>query len=285
MDVWDFFWTEESDLPSGSGFPQMGPAHLIFLAVTLLLICLFLLWFKKMTPKGKVVAIRIVALLLPLLEIWKLLLLKRSGHLGIGYLPLHLCSMTIYLYPIIAFLRGPSDKNLTKQQSSSDSESDPELKESAEFKSNNSVRGLRAALSEIAVITLFPAGFAALIFPDWTMYPIWNFYSLHSFIWHALQVVMPIMCLILGWCRPRVSHIWMNALFLLLVGGAIYILDKHISCNYFFLLWPIKDTPLEWTYNAFGTEWYVLSLLILATVINLIMYGIISIIYKILEKG
>ena len=110
MNLWDYFWTEESDLPSGSGFPQMGPAHLIFLAVTLFLICLFLMRFKKMTPKHQLTQIRIVALLLPLLEIWKLLLLKRSGHLGIGYLPLHLCSMTIYLYPIIVFLSGSSKK-------------------------------------------------------------------------------------------------------------------------------------------------------------------------------
>ena len=292
MNIWDYFWTEESDLPPGSGFPQMGPAHLLFLAVTLLLICLFLLWFRKMTPERKIVAVRVVALLLPLLEIWKLLLLKKSGHLGIGYLPLHLCSMTIYLYPVVAFLKGPKQKGNLSDEGG---ETDCEIRGEGDEKvgglrgedertvrgirgEDETARGLRAGLTEVAVITLLPAGFAALIFPDWTMYPIWNFYSLHSFAWHALQVVMPIMCLMLGWCKPRITHIWMNTLFLLGVGVVIYILDKHISCNYWFLLWPIKGTPLEWINNIVGARWYVPALLVFATIINLIMYGIMRII-------
>ena len=77
-----------------------------------------------------------------------------------------------------------------------------------------------------------------------------------------------------GWCRPSIRHIWWNTVFL--TGGALLIglFDTLTSCNYWFLCRPVPDTPLQWLYDAFGEGGYPVSLLFVATIVNLGVYGI-----------
>ena len=50
--------------------------------------------------------------------------------------------------------------------------------------------------------------------------------------------------------------------------------DWRMSCNYWFLKRPVDGTPLEWLFDSFGSAGYVVSLLIIATLVNLLAYGV-----------
>ncbi len=149
----DYFWQEERDIPPGSGFNLFGVEHIIVLMVIAIVIIAFVFLFVKCNPKHRQFLISITAILLPILELLKSGMLISCERMDIGHLPLHLCSMAIYVYPVIAFLRDGK---------------------------------VREALTEISVITLLPAAISAIVFPDWTMYSIINFYSLHAFVWRLL---------------------------------------------------------------------------------------------------
>ncbi|MCR5676118.1 MAG: YwaF family protein [Lachnospiraceae bacterium] len=235
------FWLEERDLPEGSGFQPWGGEHLAVIAVVVLFLAVSLLLYRRPDEKKKKTVLYVVAFLLPALEVWKILMLTVSGCMGIGHLPLHLCSMAIYLYPVSVMTKTP---------------------------------GVRETLTEIGTVTLLPAALGAILFPDWTMYPILNFYSLHAFVWHTLQILFPLLCLLDGRCRPDIRHLWKNTVFLLAGGIPIGMFDRFTGCNYWFLLRPVSGTPLQWLYDLFGKNGYLLSLLILATLFNLAVYGV-----------
>ena len=237
----DSFWQEERDIPPDSGFDLFGIEHILAMVIIALFIAAVVIWFRKSKDKDRLIIIRVIAALLPILDAWKIVMLIMSDRMDIGHLPLHLCSMAIYIYPVVAYL--------------------PEGK-------------LRETLAEISVITLLPAGISAIVFPDWTMYPIMNFYCLHAFVWHALQVVFPILCVMNGRCFPRIRNLWKNTLFLVCCGALVGVFDWKMSCNYWFLNSPVDGTPLEWLYDTFGTKGYIVSLLGLATMVNIVAYGV-----------
>ena len=235
----NYFWKEERDLPQGSGFELFGSEHLAVLAGVLVFLVICILIFRKMKPDIQVIILRVIAILLPVFELLKIGMLVASHRMDKGHLPLHLCSMAIYIYPIISFMN------------------------------RNKIRDF---LTEISVITLLPASIGALAFPDWTMYPMLNFYSIHAFIWHFLQVLFPAFCLINKWAVPDIRNIWKNSIFLLIGAIIIGTFDFIMHCNYWFLMRPVPDTPLEWLYNEAGSRWYIVSLFFMATAVNLFVY-------------
>lgn len=236
----DSFWKEEHDLPSDAGFKLFEFEHIMALIIILFCLILAIILFRKLKAESRIVILRIVAVILPVLELWKIIMLITCNRMSVGHLPLHLCSMTIFVYPVIAFMYEGR---------------------------------LRETLAEISVITLLPAAISALVFPDWNMYPIINFYSLHAFVWHSLQVLFPILCIINGWVVPKVKNIWKNTVFVVAYAIVVGLFDWKMHCNYGFLKSPVAGTPLEWLYNTFGAYGYLESLLILVTVVNLITYG------------
>ena len=242
--MWKAFWLEQRDLPQGSGFRLWGTEHVLAMLLITALIVAGAVLFRRQQERRRERILRVIALLLPALEILKITMLAVSGRMDIGHLPLHLCSMAIYLYPVAA---------LTGR------------------------RCVRESLTEIGMITLLPAAVAAILFPDWTMYPVCNFYSLHAFVWHALQVLFPILCLQHGWCRPTIRHLWKNTLFSVVGGTIVGFFDHVTGCNYWFLLRPVPDTPLQILYDLDGATAYPFLLLLTATSINLMMYGILRI--------
>ena len=238
---WKYFWAEESEIPSEAGYELFGAAHLTVLVVLLIFIAAMALLCYRSTYKARRRILLCLSTILPVLEAIKICFLIRIGHMGVGYLPLHLCSMSIYLYPVITF--AGSDK-------------------------------LRKVLSEISVCTLMPAAVAALIFPDWTMYPMFSFMNIYAYVWHTLQVLIPVFYLICGIAKPSVRHIWWNTLFLLIIGGLVYCFDRICACNYWFLRWPVPGTPLVPMSEFFEGKAYIPALLFTATAVNLCMYGV-----------
>ena len=236
----DLFWLEETDIPEGSGFVLFGSEHLTAVALAIVFAVAAASVYRRheKTRKGILAA---VSILLPLTEISKIIFLQRTGHFGIGHLPLHLCSLSIILYPLYSIIRPGR---------------------------------IREFLGDFSCLVLLPAGLGAILFPDWTMYPMISFMSLSSFAWHTLQITLPLCICAAGEVHPKLKNVFSCAVFLGMVTVPVYLFDRYFSCNYFFLLWPVPG-PLELVYERFGITGYLPALAILVVFIILITYGVI----------
>ena len=219
-----YFWCTYHDLPDGVGFSYFGPKHLAALAIIAVAIAACCLVFRRLSEKGRDRMLKGIALLTAGGEVVKDGFLAIIGRMGMEYLPLHLCSFAIVVFLAHAFL--PDSR-------------------------------LRGALGEISWCLLMPGSMAALLFPNWTAYPMLNFMNLHSFFWHALLVLYPVLLLVGGRVRPQVRHWWYAAVFLLVVVPPVYAFDVATGYNYFFVRVPLAGTPLEALHGLLGAWWRV----------------------------
>lgn len=94
--------------------PMFGSKHLIGLVlVAILYTALYFLAKKKEVPSKNVIFMFTIALLS--LEFIKLLyLIIRDGSFPMNHIPLHLCSLPLYVYSILAFTKNETLKELVK---------------------------------------------------------------------------------------------------------------------------------------------------------------------------
>ena len=238
----EYFWKQQDDIPFGNGYPLFGKEHIASTAVTLVMVVLFAFLFRKSDEKKQRRILKAIPLFMAALEIFKDLFLVSVHRFGLGYLPLHVCSIGIFVFMLREILPWKKAKDI---------------------------------FGEVAVILIMPGALAALIFPDWTyLYPVLNFINLHSFVWHGLLVLYPLMILINGEVKPSVKHIHYVLLFLCAVVPPIYAFDKKTGCNYFFVSRPEVSTPLEWIYNITGSKGYLIGYGVLTVSVILVEYVI-----------
>ena len=273
--MFEYFWKQQDDIPAGMGYPLFGASHLISVAITLGLVILAAVLIRRMEVDGKRDSddlrnkaiennsnelrnyantqrtgayrkiLRCIPIAMVLLELFKDGFLIKVGRFGIGYLPLHICSIGIFVFLLREFV------------------------------------GAKDILGEIAVILIMPASLAGLIFADWTeLYPVLNFINLHSYLWHGLLILYPLILLISGEVKPSVRHSHWIILFLCVIVPPIYIFDKHFNCNYFFINWPVPDSPLEWMASFMGNPGYLIGYVLLSMLTMLVVYLAIATVQK-----
>ncbi len=124
-----YFWKQQDDIPEGMGYPLFGVAHLSSVAITILF-------------------------------------LVSVHRFGIGYLPLHICSIGIFIFLLRELLPW---------------------------------RQAKKALGEISFMVIMPASIVALMFADWTVYyPVLNFMNIHSYVWHGMLILYPMLLKVRG---------------------------------------------------------------------------------------
>jgi len=235
-----YFWKQYEDLPEGIGYGRFSPEHWVTLAVLALLIIGFVCWFRRQRPERRERIMVSIPFIMLMLECCKDLLLLSQGHFNAGYLPLHLCSLGVFLFLLIAISRTAKWKGV---------------------------------FGEIAVTLILPGSIAALLFPDWAhLYPVWSFMNLYGFLWHGLLVLYPVLCLMQRLVCPGIRHIHYDAVFLLLVVPPVYLFDKAFHCNYMFVNWPPAGTPLEWIASITGPQYYLAGYAVFAAIVILIIY-------------
>ncbi len=227
------FFVSKSNIPEGVGFSTFGPMHLIWLFCTVACIVAAAVLYTRLDEKKRRVMRIVVASAILLLEIAKDIHHAILGEFGVGYLPLHLCGINILL---IGF----------------------DL-----FKQSNIVRNFLYYFC-IAGATL------ALVFPNWTALPCWNFSCIHSFLIHGLLVMYPVMLVAGGEVKPDLKT--MPKCILLLIGLAIpvYFVNLAFDTNFMFLMEPDKGNPLELFEQLLGSHLW--GFPILLPVVMLVMY-------------
>lgn len=202
-----FFKTQDL-IPQGLGFKTFDSTHLLWLfaiAVACVLACIF---YKKASDNVKTIILKSLGIAIVAQEMLKNIIVAAIGEFELGYLPFHLCGINILL---IAF---------------------------DIFKPTKIVRAF-------LYFFCIPGAMLALLFPNWTEVPFFNFFHLHSFIVHALLVIYPLLLITSGQLKLKFSDMPKSIGLLVLMAIPVYFLNLAWGTNFMFLMQPDSGNPLE----------------------------------------
>ena len=233
--MFDHFLTYRTEIPNGLGWEHYGPVHLTYL-IGFALACVILALVYRRGSKLRRRRIQITyAVIVVALEVVKQILCLVTGVYEPGLVPLHLCGMTIFIIVI------------------------------------HTARANRWT-AEILYSLCLPGAIAALLFSDWNMYPIANFYCQQSFFIHFFEFSYPVLLLASGELRPRLTQIWRPALYLAIFTPPVYFFNKAFDTNFFFINTAAANSPLSFLQNLMGNPGYLFGYVGLVLVVWLLLY-------------
>ena len=173
------------------------------------------------SEKRRIMRISLTSLML-LGEALRTAALVSAGLYSIYYLPLHLCSLALFISFFHAISGSP-------------------------------------VLGNFLYAIALPGAACALLFPDWTSYPAMNLLSINSFLNHILLVSYPIMLVFGKELMPDFRRLPSCMLILIVIAIPIFLFDKAFDANYLFLNWPSPGSPLELFAELLGQPGYLLG--------------------------
>ena len=227
-----FFVTNE-DLPEGVGFQTFGLTHLLWLLAGLVFWVAACIFFRRLSPDRRKTVLKVLGAYIFLQEMVKNLVLLLLGKFSWGYLPFHLCGINILL---IAF-------DTVKQ-----------------------TKTVRSFLYYFAI----PGAMLALLFPNWTETPVWNFFHIHSFTIHILLVLYPLLLVTTGQADTDLRSALKGVGLLAAMAVPVYGLNLLWDTNFMFLMQPDSGNPLEFFETLLGSHLW--GFPILLPVVILVMY-------------
>lgn len=209
------------------GFSLFGARHLVTLALYIGFAALSCKLYKAADEKKRAQLRGLFAVLLLADEAFKQIGLQIGGNFNWDYLPLHLCSINIFLIALYAW--KPS-----------------------------------RLLDNFLYFICIPAATAALLFPTWTSLPAANFMFWHSTSVHILLAAYPIMLFSGGDIRPSVRYMGKCFLLLLAMAVPIYCVNLLLDTNFMFLMYAPDGNPLAWFRDHVGYHWIGFPVLLVA---------------------
>lgn len=210
------FWDTVDTIGEGFGFPLFGAYHLAVLGGMIALAVVLTRFYCALGARGRARWRVIVAALLIADELFKDFGLFCGGNFAPDYLPLHLCSINIFLIALHAWRQ-------------------PKL------------------LSSFLYFVCLPAACAALLFPTWTELPALNFMHLHSFSIHFLLALYPLALTVSGDMDPQPRAFPRCCLLLAGLAVPIYLFNLRFGTNFMFLMWADEGNPLLF-FERFGSH-------------------------------
>ena len=194
-------------IPDDLGFSHFDALHWGWILFFVLVTVANAIWYRKLSECGRAVWKKTVALLIVGNEIFKMVCLFIGGEYTVGYLPLHLCSINIFL---IAFHAWKPSK----------------------------------IIGGFLYTVCIPGALAALLFPTWVRLPFGNFMHMHSFTIHILLAMYPIVLTAAGELRPRAKQLHKYLLLLVAMAIPVYIINLLLDTNFMFLMYAEEGNPL-----------------------------------------
>ena len=235
-----YFWDTDGTIPFGVGFAPYGTGHLLWLLLWVGLCGFFAVRYKKWSERTQRNCRMAAALLLLLDELFKYAITVPFGKFQPDFLPLHLCSINIFVILADAFTG-----------------------ENFRFKHE---------LRELLFAICLPGAFFALLFPGWAYLPIQNALCIHRFSAHILLFLYPFL-LLLGGFTPKLSRFLKVLPFCLPVVAAVYWINQKLGTNFMFLSYAGEGNPLTLFERLWGTPGYLWGLPILCVATWALLYG------------
>ena len=231
-----FFAFLEDINRQGDGFALFGWVHILALLWALLFIVMISLYARNTSKEKSFLVFRIFVVVALVLEIIRQVSFPLvHGYYWLEHLPLHMCGLALFVWAIHA------------------------------AKPNQTTAAIAYALC-------LPGAVAAMLFPDWTLYPIMHFYPLQSFVIHAIHIALACILLAGGHIRPKVRDLWRAVLFLCVILPPIFLFNRRFDTNFFFLNAGSEGSPLEILIDIFGNPAFLIPYMGILLLVWGIMY-------------
>lgn len=193
----------------GLGFAMFDGVHIAWLIAFALFSACCCLAYRRLKRKGRRMMRIGMAALIVADEGLKMAALLIGGNFSVNYLPLHLCSINLFLIAWHAFRPG-------------------------------------RMLDNYLYAVCIPAAMAALLFPNWTPLPVANLMHIHSFTFHMLLACYPVMLLAGGDIKPDAKAIPGVVALLVVLAGIAAAANSLLGTNFMFLSYASRSNPLYW---------------------------------------
>ena len=227
------FFVTSDHIPEGVGFQAFGLTHILWLLAGFILCIAACIFYRKLPADKQKRTLKVLGAYIFLQEMVKNLVLILLDEFSWGYLPFHLCGINILL---IAF-------DAVKQ-----------------------TKTVRSFLYYFAI----PGAALALLFPNWTKMPVWNFFHIHSFTIHILLVLYPLLLVTTNQVSTDLKSAFKGVLLLVAMAIPVYGLNLLWDTNFMFLMKPDSGNPLELFEKLLGSHLW--GFPILLPVVILVMY-------------
>lgn len=232
----DSFLLTKYTIGDGLGMGSYSLGHLLWLLMIAAVIAVLGRKYRTMDGKGQRVVLLVLAALSLADELFKDIVPIATGQWNWAFLPLHICSISIFAIIAHALTRS-------------------------------------SIVAEFLYAVSLPTAAMALVFPNWTaMLPCCNYESIHSFSIHGLIVIYTAM-LLYGGFRPSAGRLrYVVAIFLALAAVA-YAANAAFGTNFFFLSSGDEGNPLGLLERYIG-KGYLIAFPVIAAICWLPMYMI-----------
>lgn len=255
------FFVYEDELSEGAGYDYFSLEHIMCLTVFILIVILICMFCREGDGHRKDILLKTASVGNLILEAGKDIILAVRGYMNIFELPLHICSLAMFVCLVNAYTGNRRVKEFT---------------------------------GELSAVLLLPAAIAAVIFPDFHKYPVFSFMNIYGYLGHLLITGCIISMLTkvkheddisrMIQIKPHISRMYKVVIYIAVTATAMYYFDICFDVNYYFVNWPPADSPLVLLQEWFGVSGYKFGFFGLLVVMVLVMYLIFWIIDVVKER-
>lgn len=221
-----YFFANPADVPENLLWKAYGAEHLCWLAAIGLFLILSCVFFNRLDDSGQEKVLKGFALMIVIQEIIKDILHYYAGTITLEHLPFHICGISIFFTLWHAYRP-------------------------------NGING------DYLYAVSMPAAFAALIFPNWTEYPILHFSAVNSFTIHTWLIAYALMAITSKRVVPDIRNVPKIAAVMIGLMIPIYFLNKRWDTNFMFINGASPGSPLVPLYNIFGDAYFLAAILLI----------------------
>lgn len=235
------FLYAEKTVPPGIGMGSYSAGHIFWLILAAMAIYCATRYYKISDGERRRKMRRNIVIAMFADEALKWFVTIPTGQWNWAYLPLHLCSISMF----VALLHYKTENPMSK---------------------------------EFLFAVSLPGAAMALLFPNWSSLPFFNIMCMHSFSIHILIVIYPCLLLSEGF-TPDIRHLPRLILYLLLGSAAAFAVNSVLGTNFFFMNGADEGNPLSILESLVG-PWYRLGFLLIAIILWSAMYGSVRLIKR-----
>jgi hypothetical integral membrane protein (TIGR02206 family) len=231
-----YFWTIDTDIPSKYITRNFSPTHITCVIISLIIAAAALYLFRRQKEQSRGAILRVLVIFMAASEVIDWIWFIFNGHYSLQYcLPLHLCSISIFIELAAVFLRR------------------------------------KTLLKEFVYALSMPAALFALATPGW-YYPLMSFEYLRSLTNHLLLALVPALIVWGNGFRPDYRRLPKCFATLLFLAGIAVAANYFWGSNYMFLSYVPRDTTLQVFETWFGHPGYIFLEAGLIMIIWMILY-------------
>ena len=221
------FFTHYENIQNTIGYGLFTKGHFFLLTISLLIIIFIINKYSKSDNDNKLKIRRFIGIFLIIIDVIKMIIMIIQPVDATNYLPLEICSFAAYSIVLDSI-----------------------------YKDNK-------FFSEMLLLLFLPAAMVALLVPTTIKLPIFNFFTIHQFLYHLLIIAYVLMRYLNKEINITYIGLLKSILKILVLASIIYCIDLLFNKNYMFLMNSAGNPALDIFYNlANGGKLYLLYLIL-----------------------